>query len=349
MHIATLVSVLDHPHHAAELLHRWGVRDLGRARQTLEELAETGLSLDLLAGLCDRLTEHLPGTPDPDAALAALRRYLFAVRSPLALAALLERDDSAMPMLLGALSLGPRWATLLADDPDAFDLLRLADAQPLDRETLGGDVLAEVTAFADERSLVAAIARLRRRHTLRIVYGELVGGWPLETVTEQLSQLAEALLEAALNAAQRSALAARPLPRIDPSRLRATIIALGRLGAGELDYASPLDLFVVYEAAEADAASFRAVQDVQERAAKLLVRYLSDASGGEAAYQVRSIGLPDSTSSAAAHAAEDVAIGYDSRGRTWHRQALLKARAVAGDRRMGEALLSRLQNWLFRR
>src|SRR5262245_20204338 len=100
MHIATLVSVLDHPHHAAEHLHRWGVRDLGRARRTLEELAETGLTLDLLAGLCDRLAEHLPRTPDPDAALAALRRYLFVARSPLALAALLERDESAMPTLL---------------------------------------------------------------------------------------------------------------------------------------------------------------------------------------------------------------------------------------------------------
>ncbi|HZN33290.1 MAG TPA: hypothetical protein VFB80_05700 [Pirellulaceae bacterium] len=348
MHIATLVSVLEHPHLAAEHLHRWGVRDLARARQTLEELAETGLTLDLLAAVCDSLAEHLPATPDPDEALTAFRRYLFAVRSPLALAALLERDDSAMPMLLAALSLGPRWANLLAEDPDAFDLLRQTETQPLDREALAADVLAEVTALADERALAIAIARLRRRHTLRIAYGDLVGGWPLATVMEQLSQLAEALLEAALKAAQRSALAARPLP-IDSSRWRATIIALGRLGAGELDYASPLDLLVVYDAAETDAAAFRAVQDVQERAARLLVRYLSDAGGGEAAYQVRLVALPDSTSQASAHAAEDAFIGYDSLGRTWHRQALLKARSVAGDRRLGEVLLARLQNWLFRR
>jgi hypothetical protein len=86
MEIDTLVSVLDQSHGAAEHLDRWGVRDLARAQRTLAELADAGLTLDLLAAVCRQLAEHLPQTADPDAALEAFRRFLFAVRSPLALA-----------------------------------------------------------------------------------------------------------------------------------------------------------------------------------------------------------------------------------------------------------------------
>ena len=49
MEIATLVSVLDQPHLAAEHLHGWGLRMAHRAEQSLLELADSGLTLDLLA------------------------------------------------------------------------------------------------------------------------------------------------------------------------------------------------------------------------------------------------------------------------------------------------------------
>jgi len=42
-------------------------------------------------------------------------------------------------------------------------------------------------------------------------------------------------------------------------------------------------------------------------------------------------------------------VGFDSFGRTWHRQEMLRARAVAGDRELGQSVLSRLEAWLFRR
>lgn len=348
MHIATLVSVLEQPEQAAEHLQEWGLRDVRRGQQTLSELAETGLSLDLLLALCEQLGEHLPLAPDPDAALAAFERFLFAVRSPLALVALLQRDAAAMPLLLSALSLGPRWAALLAADPEAFDLLRQTEGQPLDRQTLLGDVLGEVLAFTDERQIVATVARLRDRHWLRVACGER-SGWPIETAAEQLSLVAEALVEAAWRAALRKA-ESRPLaPRIDPRRWRSCVLALGQFGAGELDYRGPLELLVVYDAAATDAAAFRAAQEHFERAAKLLVRYLSDDALGEPPFAVRLQPLPESQSAALAHAAEDATIGFESFGRTWHRQALLKARPVAGDLELGTAVLARLQTWLFRR
>src|SRR4029079_4062693 len=109
MEISTLSSVRDQPHLAADFLQGWGVRDIAKAQSVLLALAKNGLTLDLLATICEQLAEHLPNTPDPDTTVAALGRYLSAVRSPLALAALFERDSTTMPTLLAALALGPRW------------------------------------------------------------------------------------------------------------------------------------------------------------------------------------------------------------------------------------------------
>src|SRR5262245_57608475 len=120
MEIATLISVLDEPHLAEDYLQRWKLRDFGRGRQILIDLADTGLTLDLLAALCKQLTEILPQIRNPDAALNAFRNFLFAARGPLALVALFERDPSALRMLLNALSLGPRWAEILISDPEVF-------------------------------------------------------------------------------------------------------------------------------------------------------------------------------------------------------------------------------------
>lgn len=349
MHIATLVSVLDQPQLAAEHLHEWGLRDVARGQQILAELAESGLTLELLRGLCEQLGEHLPHAKDPDAALTALHRYLSAVRSPLAFASLLERDAEALPMLLAALSLGPLWSELLIADAEAFDLLRQADGRPLAREALLDDVQAEISSLADERQIVRTIGRLRGRHQLRIACGER-RGWPIETAMEQLSLLAEAIVSATFRAALRKASEVRPLPaRLGPHGPPACVIAIGRLGAGEQDYRAPLELLVVHDAATEDAATFQIVREHFDRAAKLLVRYLSDASCGLPAYEVSLLPLPDGDRAAQAHSVHDAALGFESFGRTWHRQALLKARAIAGDSPLGETLLTRLQSWLFRR
>lgn len=350
MEIATLVSVLDHPHQAAQQLHSWGLHDVHRAQRELLELAESGLTLDLLAILCEQLGQHLPHSPDPDASLGDLTRFLFASRSPLAFVALLERDAAALPMLLAALSIGPRWAELLAGDPEAFDLLRQTQGQPLGQEELRNLVASEALASDDERAVSEALLRLKRRHELRIAYGEAVLGQRLELVMEQLTWLAESLIAAALEAAQRQTASQRPLPaRIDPARLTCAVIALGRLGCGEMDYSCIAELLVIYDAAVADAEQRRQAGEHYERVARQLARLLEGRGDSERVFSVRLAALPDSPAPFAAHAADDVRLGFESFGRTWHRQQWLRARTIAGDAALGQSVLGSLTAWLFRR
>ena len=349
MEIPTLVQVLDHAHIAAEQLDAWQIRDAHRARQALVEFAEGGLTLDLLAELCDQLARILPEVPDADAALEALRRFHRLVRSPLALAALFERDRKALPLLVRAFSLGLGWREVLIADPEAFDRLRMTGGQPVASEALARECCSEVGTLTDELSIAAALARFRSRELLRIAYGEVLLKQDLGIVAGQLTGLTEAVLEAALESAARLT---RKGP-VDTGRgdkpPKLAVIALDRFGGAEMDYGNEVELLLVHDpAAGAETATKNAI-DAAERVGRCFLRLLGEPKDSDFALSVRLVSLPDSPSNVITHTADDTLLGFDSFGRTWHRQAMLKARGVAGDRRLASALLDRLQPWIYRR
>ena len=339
MEISTLVRVLDEPHVAADALQAWRLQNVPRAQQILLELAETGLTLDLLAALCEQLGEFLAAADDPDATLAALGRYLFAVRSPLSLGALLDRDPAAMPMLLAALSLGPQWAEYLAEDPEAFDLLRESGAGSVSRENLIAEAQVEADAFADEDTTVAALSRLRRRHLLRIAYGEVSGRKSPADVAGELTSLGEAMVEVALAVALRRVREneqGRGARVAGTSGVRCAVIAAGNLGGREASYALPLELLLVYDPPKGGNGAVASAAEHFERVARSVRRLL-----GDAGCQVQFLSLPDSQAKLSAHAADDCVVGFDSFGRTWHRGEMVKARPIAGDLALGEEEIGR--------
>lgn len=349
MNVATLVRVLDEPLMARDHLSAWGLLDAWAGQQVLLQLAESSLTLDLLAAIAGQLAVHLPRVADPDGVLAAFGRYVLAARSPLAQAALLERDAAAMPTLLRALALGPPWGELLVSDPDAFDLLRESSGRAISREEVVSQVQAETAVFDDERSIVAALARNWNRQVLRIVFGEATGVLPIAEVQRQLAHVGDALCGAALSLALERTQAVKALPRGTQGKLQVVMLATGDLGAEQFHLASDFELLVVYEGAAADAAALKATHEHVDHAGRLAGRWLAEASGGKTPRRVLLLRLPDGSANAAAHSAEDFVLGFDSFGRTWHREQMLKARPVAGDAALGSRLLSRLEPWLYRR
>ena len=288
MEIPTLVSVLDHPHLAADLLHAWRLSDPHRARQTLLDLADCGLTLDLLAGLCDQLSRHLPDLPDPDAVLTAFRQFLLASRSPLAMGALFQRDPSALPVLLRAMSLGDHWRELLIADPEAYDRLRFSAGLPVTRAAMVTDTCAEIASLGDERSVVSALRRISDRERLRIAYGDMFCRHKFELVAEQLTYLSESLLEAALQAA------VAPLVQkgLDPPRM--AVIALDRLGGAEADFSDQLELLLLHDSGGSSESARRTAHEQAERIAKQLVRLLSEGGDRGPLFRLKLVALPDS-------------------------------------------------------
>src|SRR5690606_35290750 len=136
--------------------------------------------------------------------------------------------------------------------------------------------------------------------------------------------------------------------RTSGSTGRFAVIALGRLGGLEMDYGQRIDLLLIHEPLPDDDHARRAARDYFERLGRLVLRYLSEPFEGQRVYQAETpIQLENQSSPVAA---ADEALSYlDGLGRTWHREAMTKARAVAGDLELAETVLRQLQPWVYRR
>ncbi|HTN75624.1 MAG TPA: bifunctional [glutamate--ammonia ligase]-adenylyl-L-tyrosine phosphorylase/[glutamate--ammonia-ligase] adenylyltransferase [Pirellulaceae bacterium] len=351
MEIAQLVQWLDQPDAALEGLRAWGLHDVTVAHANLLAISQSGLTLDLLAVLCDQLVEHLPHVSDPDMALNNLQRYIAASRNPLSLGGLLERDPEALPTLLTIFSASQHFSDLLVRDPESYDLLRVTDGQPVAREVLIRELCREVAALSDERAVMTALRRYKQRETLRIAFGDLVKKQRVETVIKQISFLADALCEAALQAARKKLVETRGEPlRADGTPAQCVALALGKLGGVELNYSSDIDLVFLYDG-EGQTTGPRVTSNAEffDRLAKQVIKLLSEVTELGFAYRVDMRLRPEGAQGSLVISRDSALHYYDVLGRTWERQAFVKARPLAGDIELGRAFLSQLEPWIYRR
>ena len=351
MQVDQLHRYLDNSATAAEWLHGCNLTDIDRAHGNLVRMATSGITLDLLAVTCEQLAEHLPRTSDPDMALNNLDRFVAASRNPLSLATLFERDREALPILLQIFSTSQYLSDVLVTDVESYDLLRLTEGQPISRETLVRELVSEVEALADEAAVMAALRRFKRRETLRVAYGDIIRGHRIDTVVRQISFVADAILEAAVRSARRTMEAKRGIPHGPKDKpARFVVLALGKLGGNELNYSSDVDLVFLYDAdGITDGNKPLSNREFFDRVAQHVLKLLTGATEAGSAYRVDLRLRPEGQHGPIVTSFDSALQYYDSVGRTWERQAFVKARPAAGDLDLGDELLSELAPWIYRR
>ncbi len=351
MNIDTLRQYLDDSYAASVWLCGLGIVDVRRAHGNLLGMARAGMTLDLLAGLCEQLERHLPGCADPDMALHNLERFVRAARNPLSAGTLFERDPQALPTLLQIFAASHYLSDVLVADPEGFDLLRLTEGQPVARQALADELVAEIAALEHEPAVLRALRRFKRRETLRIAYGDIVREQSLRTVTSQISFVADAILEAALRAARRKFQALRGTPRRpDGEPARFVVLGMGKLGGLELNYSSDIDLIFLCEN-DGRTDGIRPISNLEffDLVARETVRLLTAKTELGGTYRVDLRLRPEGQRGPMVAGVQSALAYYDNRGRTWERQAYIKARPVAGDLSLGREFLETLTPWVYRR
>ena len=351
MQIDRLRSMLDAPAEAESWLRSLGFADVRTGHDNLTRLASAGVPLDLLATLCEQFAAAAPRLADPDMALNNLERYLLASRSPLAAAALFERDPQALAPLLLLFNASQNLSDMLTSDPESYDLLRMTGGRAVARDLLVDELVADVRALSSEDEVMAALRRFKRRETLRIAYGDIVKGHSVAKVTRQISYVADAIVEAAVDFARRRVeekQARRGRGR--PGSPRFVVLALGKLGGRELNYSSDIDLVMLYQdlpeesgVADGDGSEYA------QRLAREVIRLLTETTELGFAYRVDMRLRPDGRQGQLCTRLDQALAYYDTRGRTWERQAYVKARAIAGDISLGKVYLHNLRPWIYRR
>jgi glutamate-ammonia-ligase adenylyltransferase len=127
------------------------------------------------------------------------------------------------------------------------------------------------------------------------------------------------------------------------------VLALGKLGAGELNYSSDVDLVVFYDADCTCLGEGVAPGPLYVRLTQALARLLSDRTSDGYVLRVDLRLRPDPGSTAVAISVESALNYYEVVGQNWERAALIKARPIAGDVGLGESLLGELSAFIWRK
>ena len=343
-------------HDVPELVHRWlaglGVREPERGARDLADLVRRAGSdgLELVAQIAVQLDAVLPKCADPGMAIANLERFMAAVpRIGSALKELAENPRTT-EILLQVFSTSQYLTEILIRDPELLDWLQ-GGPDRRDRQTLIDDLWTTVGGLADESETKLALRRFRQRESLRIGYNDIVRGYPLEMITQDLSDLADACVEAAVRLARVRVEARFGVPmtaRGSPARF--VVLGLGKLGGEELNYSSDIDLVFLYDE-EGQTSGPKAVSNAEffARMGSDIVRLLADHTALGIAYRVDMRLRPDGEEGALARSLDATLGYYVTRGRTWERQALIKCRPVAGDVGLGETFLETIKPFVYRR
>ena len=350
MQLEQIHSLLDSYAEAEPWLMSLGLVHPKTAHANLVRLAGAGLPLDLLGTICDQFAATAPQLADPDMAFNNLERFLLSSRSLLSTAALFERDAESLPNLLLMFSSSQHMSDQICSDAESYDLLRMTEGLPVALELLVEELVESVRGLKNERDVLAALRRFKRRETLRIAYGDIVEQLPVDQVTRQISYVADAIVAGALEYAQRSVWKKYYKPRgkefVPPTFV---VLAMGKLGGLELNYSSDIDLVFLFQAAATPSRRATDPQDYANRVAQALIQLLSESTDLGFAYRVDMRLRPEGKQGPICSEVDRALGYYDRRGRTWERQAYVKARPIAGDLELGEDYLARLEPWIYRR
>ncbi len=284
-----------------------GFADTARAAKLLAELGVTD----------GPVLEALAGSAAPDQALAALVR----MGPDGELMAALQADPVLRDRLLSVLGASAALGDHLARHPADWRLLTAG--APFPSPDSWGEVRAELLAATSAPDAVTQLRIGYRRRLLQLAARDLTGADPIDAVMAGLAELTIAALDAAL------AIARAELPAGSaPGRL--AVIAMGKTGAGELNYASDVDVIFVAGPPAAGGDEVGALRTATALASGL-IRVCSQSTPEGPLFPVDPNLRPEGRDGPLVRSVASHRAYYERWAKTWEFQALLKARFAVGD------------------
>jgi len=196
------------------------------------------------------------------------------------------------------------------------------------------------TAYSGVPS-AAELARFRRRQLLRILLRDVLGFATLSNVTEELSNLADAILDVAYRGIRAEFVTRYGEPRLADGRpCGFSVVSMGKLGGKELNYSSDIDLMFVYGGnGHTDGAQSLTNKEFYKKVANQYTALLSAYTADGPCYRVDLRLRPDGTLGEVCISLDGAQEYYATRARDWEKQMLIKARVSAGEPEAGAALL----------
>lgn len=209
-----------------------------------------------------------------------------------------------------------------------------------------------LSAVQSEGELMTVLRQFRQRHMCRISWRDLTANGDYHTTVADLSLLAEVIITAACDWLEQRAWERYGKPLASNGEpVRLLVLAMGKLGAHELNLSSDIDLIFAYEHEGELQQGRRQVTHNQffVRLGQQLIRVLDQVTTDGFVFRVDMRLRPWGSSGSLAISFDAMERYYERQGREWERYALIKMRPVAGSKAAGERLLKRLTPFIYRR
>lgn len=251
-------------------------------------------------------------------------------------ARLLHGAAGSSPYLGGLIQREAGWIGEALDDPDAA-----VEAE-----------FARCRALAPDQ-LKPGLRQAKARIALLTALADLCGGWPLEKVTAVLTDFGALAADVAIKSEIATLIRRKKLPGMTEDDVETaaglSILAMGKMGAHELNYSSDIDLICLFDEARFDPDDFYEARQSMVRATRNMCALLSDRTADGYVFRTDLRLRPDPGVTPVCMAMEAAERYYESLGRTWERAAYIKARPCSGDLEAGARFLKALRPFVWRR
>ena len=308
------------------------------------------LSLGLSPEDQDQLKAFLAAAPDPDAAI----HYLVSLKQQHPGAALerLVHSSFGLQRFITVASFSRFLSEEILQNPQWIE-----EVSAMNRVLTASEYKKRLGKFlkgpAGERPLALSLALFRRQQILRIVLRDVLGLGTLSEITEELSNLADAILHISYKRIRADLVARHGTPcYIDETgesiECGMSVIALGKLGGRELNYSSDIDLMFVYAAnGETDGEHPISNKEFYKKVANQYTELLSTYTAEGLCYRVDLRLRPDGSLGEVCISLDGAKTYYQARARDWELQMLIKARVAAGDPAAGRELLHTVEPLIY--
>ncbi len=260
--------------------------------------------------------------------------------------AALTTPDSARDLIRGTAGSSPYLKTLIHRWSDW-----LSEALTQPPEAVFQALLKEVAEIPDG-DLGPGLRHAKGRVALWVALADLGGVWPLKKVTGALTDFADAAVGRALTSLVAAEIRRGKLPGQGPDDAAdaagMVVLAMGKAGAGELNYSSDIDLICLFDD-ERYADDYAEARAAFIRVTRRMAALLSEPTGDGYVFRTDLRLRPDPSVTPVCLSMDAAERYYESLGRPWERAAFIKARVMAGDQDAGQGFLGRLSPFVWRK
>ena len=322
--------------------------------RSLQELATDDADIQAcFSDIAIRLLEAALNSPNPESALNRFSRFAQVAFNRRWLYQLL-RD---VPLLIRTIIFGFGASTYLSEilirNPEYFYDIIDANVMgtPKTSDQMYQELAQSISRFHSVEQKLRILRRYKRRETLRIGLRDLLKAADVETTTLELSNLAEAALQHCYEIGRDQIMQPRfgtPLNEDGDAPCRFAIIGMGKLGGYELNFSSDIDLIFVYSD---DARTDTGTENSEyfSRLCEFIIKAMSEITPEGYVFRVDIRLRPESSAGVIIRSMESYESYYEGWGDLWERQALIKARSVAGDMAFGDEFIRMIQPFVYQR